>query len=305
MARNHRIPDRVDPPCDPERRRLIRCVAASGLAAAAPSLVARTALAAPRHTVVERDVRIVTADGRCDAAFFHPPGGRHPGVLIWTDVFGLRPVFRAMGRRLAALGYAVLVPNPFYRNARAPVIRDVKGFDFASLEDRAELSRWTRGLHEPGAAERDAQAYVRFLDREAVVDSRRKLGTHGYCMGGPLVLRTAALLGERIGAAASFHGGGLVTDRPDSPHLLAPKIKARSYFAIAASDDRRQPEARERLRTAFAAAGVATEIEVYPGTTHGWCIADLPREHGRPVYDEPDAERAWGKLVVLYQAVLA
>ena len=298
MKNEHREHPPQDTPNDPARREFVT-------AAAAGLLAASGAAAANPSPVVERTVRIKTPDGICDAAFFHPPHGRHPGVLIWTDVFGLRPVFRAFGRRLAALGYAVLVPNPFYRYAHAPVIRRVPAFDFKNAADMARLKRWTHALFEPEAVERDAEAYVEFLDRDPRVDVRRKLGTQGYCMGGPLVIRTAARLAGRIGAGASFHGGGLVTDKPDSPHLLAPKIKARMYFAIAASDDQRQPAAKDELRASFAAAGVATEIEVYPGTIHGWCVPDMPREHGRPIYDEPDAERAWGKLIALYQVALA
>lgn len=281
------------------RRDFVAAGAAAGLAAASG------ASAAARRAVVERDVRIKTADGVCDAAFFHPPAGTHPGVLIWTDVFGLRPVFRAFGRRLAAQGYAVLVPNPFYRYSKAPVIRRVPVFDFKNADDMARLKRWTAALFTPDAVERDADSYVAFLDREPQVDATRKIGTQGYCMGGPLVIRTAARLADRVGAGASFHGGGLVTDKPDSPHLLAPRIKARMYFAIAASDDERQPDAKEKLRESFAKAGVATEIEVYPGTIHGWCVPDMPLHDGKPIYDRPDAERAWGKLVELYRIALA
>jgi carboxymethylenebutenolidase len=283
------------------RRTFVAATAAAGLVAAAG------AAAAGHHAVVERDVQIDTADGTCDAAYFHPARGRHPGVLIWTDVFGLRPTFRGFGRRLAALGYSVLVPNPFYRFGRAPVITEagVHSFDFHDAADMERLKRWTAALFTPGAVERDAHSYVGFLERQAQVDAARKIGTQGYCMGGPLVVRTAAFLAERIGAGASFHGGGLVTDKPDSPHLLAPKIKARMYFAIAASDDERQPDAKVALREAFSAAGVATEIEVYPGTIHGWCVPDMPLHDGRPIYNRPDAERAWGKLVALYGMALA
>ncbi len=284
---------------DLTRRAFVTGTAAAGLVAASG------APARAVHPVIERDVHIKTRDGVCDAAYFHPRHGAHPGVLIWTDVFGLRPTFRAFGRRVAALGYSVLVPNPFYRYAKAPVIADPSTFDFNDPADRRKLGLWTASLYTPEAVERDAESYVGFLDREAQVDTAKRIGTQGYCMGGPLVLRTAARLPERIGAGASFHGGGLVTAAPDSPHLLAPKIKARMYFAIAASDDQRQPEAKEVLRKAFAAAGVATEIEVYPGTIHGWCVPDMPLHDGKPIYNKPDAERAWGKLVQLYAAALA
>jgi carboxymethylenebutenolidase len=160
-------------------------------------------------------------------------------------------------------------------------------------------------LRAPGAAERDATAYAAFLDAQPQVDTARSLGTQGYCLGGSLALRTAAALPARVGAAASFHGGGLVTDQPDSPHLLAPKIRARLYIAIAASDDARQPEAKDMLREAFAAARVPAEIELYAGTLHGWCISDMPEEQGVPVYNAPTAERAWGRLLTLYREALA
>ncbi len=284
---------------DLTRREFVAASAAAGLIAASG------AAARQRHPVVERDVHVKTQDGVCDASYFHPEHGVHPGVLIWTDVFGLRPTFRAFGRRLAALGYSVLVPNPFYRYAKAPIIADPSSFDFGNAADRHKLGLWTASLYTPEAVERDAESYVEFLDGQAQVDTAKRIGTQGYCMGGPLVLRTAARLPERVGAGASFHGGGLVTNAHDSPHLLAPKIKARMYFAIAASDDEKQPEAKDALRKSFAAAGVATEIEVYPGTIHGWCVPDMPLHDGRPIYNRPDAERAWGKLVELYAVALA
>jgi len=300
MSKNREDRGRDRPPDDLTRREFVAATAAAGLIAAAGS----SSAAAPLR-VIERDVEVKTRDGSCDAAYFYPAAGVHAGVLIWTDVFGLRPVFRAFGRRVAALGYSVLVPNPFYRFSRAPVIADASKFDFQNAADRANLQRWIAAVEAPGAVERDAEAYIDFLDAQPQVDHGRKMGTQGYCMGGPWVLKTAAQLPDRIGAGASFHGGGLVTDKPDSPHLLAPRIKARMYFAIAASDDARQPDAKVELREAFAAARVPAEIEVYPGTIHGWCVPDMPLENGRPIYDKPDAERAWGRLVGLYHSALA
>jgi carboxymethylenebutenolidase len=281
------------------RREFVTGSAAVGLAAAAG-----VALGAERD-VVEKNVEIKTADGSCDAVFLHPSAGAHPGVLIWTDIFGLRPAFRAIGRRLAAQGYSVLVPNPFYRTERAPVVVDASSFDFANTADRTKAEQWSASTRLPGTIERDAEAHTAFLDAQPQVDRTRKLGTQGYCMGGPLVFRTAAQVPDRVGAAATFHGGGLVTDKPDSPHLLAPRIRARMYLAIAASDDARQPDAKDKLREAFAAAHVLAEIEVYAGTIHGWCVPDMPRHDGKPIYNRPDAERAWGKLLDLYRAVLA
>ena len=286
-------------PADPSRREFVTLSAAAGLAASAGVAPAATA------SLVEQDVVITTPDGSCDAAFLHPARGTHPGVLVWTDIFGLRPVYRELGRRLAAEGYAVLVPNPFYRTAKAPVFSDVASFKFDSDADRAKLPPLTGPLNAPGAVESDAQAYIGFLDAQPAVAKSKKLGSQGYCMGGPLVLKTAAAAPDRIGAAASFHGGGLVTDKPDSPHLLAPKIKARLYIAIASNDDMRQPEAKDTLRTAFAAAKVPAEIEVYPRAQHGWCIADMPAQaNGSPIYSPPDAERAWRKLLALYHSAL-
>lgn len=283
----------------PTRREFVATSAALGLAAATG-----VALAAERD-VVEKDVEIKTADGVCDAAFLHPAEGTHPGVLIWTDIFGLRPAFRAMGRRLAAQGYAVLVPNPFYRTARAPVVVDASSFNFADPAERSKTEQWTTPLRAPGAIERDAEAHVAFIDAQPQVDRAHKIGTQGYCMGGPLVFKTAAHVPDRIGAGATFHGGGLVTDKPDSPHLLVPHIKARMYLAIAASDDSKQPDAKDKLRAAFAAAHVTARVEVYQGTIHGWCVPDMPRHDGTPIYNKPDAERAWGNLLRLYREALA
>jgi carboxymethylenebutenolidase len=274
--------------------------AAAGLTAAAGS----SASAAPLK-LVEQDVAVSTPDGTCDAVFIHPAAGTHPGVLIWSDAFGLRPAFRDIGKRIAAQGYAVLVPNPFYRTAKAPVFGDISQFNFQNEADRAKLQPLMSALNAPGAAERDAKAYIAFLDAQRPVNKAKKIGTQGYCMGGPLVLRTAATVPERVGAGASFHGGGLVTDKPDSPHLLAPKIKARLYIAIASNDDMRQPDAKDKLREAFVAANVAAQIVVYPGTLHGWCVPDMPAQNGKPIYSKPDAERAWGKLVALYHGALA
>jgi carboxymethylenebutenolidase len=254
--------------------------------------------------VVETDVEIKTPDGTCDAAFIHPKNGSHAGVLIWPDAFGLRPAMREIGKRIAAEGYSVLVPNPFYRVSKAP-FTDASNFSFQNPADMAKLQPLMASVNAPGNGEKDAIAYVGFLDAQKEVNTAKKIGTQGYCMGGPLVVKTAAALPDRVGAGASFHGGGLVSDRPDSPHLLAPKIKARMYFGIASNDDARQPDAKDKLREAFAAAKVPAEIEVYAGALHGWCIPDMPTQNGAPIYNKPEAERAWGKLVALYKVALA
>ena len=254
--------------------------------------------------VVETNVDVKTPDGTCDAAFIHPTTGAHPAVLIWPDAFGLRPSMRDIGKRIAAEGYSVLVPNPFYRLAKAPVFDDPSKFNFANPADMAKLQPLMASINAAGAAERDAVAYIAFLDAQRQVDRGKKIGTQGYCMGGPLVVKTTAAMPNRVGAGASFHGGGLVTDRPDSPHLLAPKIKARMYFGVASNDDMRQPDAKDKLKAAFAAAKVPAEIEVYSAALHGWCVPDMPLQDGKPIYSKPDAERAWAKLVALYKAAL-
>jgi carboxymethylenebutenolidase len=276
-------------------RRDFVALSVAGIAASASWATAAAGL-----EVVETNVDIKTPDGTSDAAFIYPKTGSYPGVLIWTDAFGLRPAFREM-----AEGYSVLVPNPFYRVAKAPVFGDVSKFDFQNPTDRAKLGPLMGSVNAAGAAEKDAAAYIAFLDAQKQVDARRKVGTQGYCMGGPLIVRTAAAQPNRVGAAASFHGGGLVTPNPDSPHLLAPKIKARMYFGIAANDDMSQPDAKDKLKESFAAAKVMTEIEVYSQSQHGWCVSDMPVQNGKPIYNKPDAERAWNKLLALYKAGLS
>jgi carboxymethylenebutenolidase len=283
-------------PKDITRRDFTAILVGAGLATTVQSAEAKG------PEVVETDVEIKTPDGTCDAAFIHPKAGSHPGVLIWPDAFGLRPSMRAIGRRIAAEGYSVVVPNPFYRVSKAP-FTDASNFNFQNPDDMAKLRPLMASVNAPGNAEKDATAYVAFLDAQKQVKTNKKIGAQGYCMGGALVVRTAAALPDRIGAGASFHGGGLVTDKPDSPHLLAPKIKARMYFGIAASDDSRQPDAKDKLKEAFSAAKVSAEIEVYPAQ-HGWCVPDMPVRDGAPIYNKAEAERAWAKLVALYKAAL-
>jgi carboxymethylenebutenolidase len=277
---------------DLSRRDFVSLTVAAGVVAATGELSAQL-------QVVEKDVTLKTADGTCDAVFIHPTTGTHAGVLIWPDAFGLRPTLREMGKRLAADGYAVLIPNPFYRLAKAPLPFGPANFNFGNAEDRAKLTPLMGSVTAPGAAERDAQAYIAFLDAQPQVNKARKIGTQGYCMGGPLIVRTAAA-SERIGAAASFHGGGLVTKEPTSPHLLLPKVRARMYFGVAANDDKAQPEAKDVLRKAMADAKVQGEVELYTTADHGWCMADFAN-----IYDKEDAEKAWQKLLALYKAGLA
>jgi len=291
-------------PRDITRRDFAALVVGAGIAASVSS--SSTAAADVGIEMVETDVEIKTPDGTCDAAWIHPKTlsktGSYPGVLIWPDAFGLRPSMRTIGRNIASEGYSVLVPNPFYRVSKAP-FTDASKFNFQNPDDMAKLRPLMASVNAPGNAEKDAAAYVAFLDAQKEVNTAKKIGTQGYCMGGALVVRTAAAVSDRIGAGASFHGGGLLTDKPDSPHLLAPRIKARMYFGIASSDDAKQPDAKDKLREAFAAAHVPAEIEVYPAQ-HGWCVPDMPMRDGAPIYDKVQAERAWGKLVALYRAAL-
>ncbi len=241
-------------------------------------------------------VSIKTADGEADAFFAHPRSGTHPAVLMWPDAFSLRPAFEQMATRLAASGYAVLVVNPFYRAIKAPVVPPHSDFNDPAI--RRKLMDLMQSLT-PATAVTDATAFVNFLDHQQAVDTRRKLGTMGYCMGGALVFRTAAAMPHRVGACATFHGGALVTDKPDSPHRLIPKMKASFLIAIAESDDQKEPQTKNVLRESFAQANLPAEIEVYAGTQHGWCPTDSP------VYDHDAAEKAWGRCIALFQRSLA
>ena len=246
--------------------------------------------------VVEKDVDIKTDAGTADAALFYPEDKGHwPAVLVWTDILGLRPVFREMGKRLATQGYVVLVPNPFYRSHRAPVVEG--GFDFGNPADRAKITPMARQLNaETHFA--DAKAFTAYLDTLPQTDRKKKMGVQGYCMGGPMTFRTAAVAADRIGAAATFHGGGLVTDKPDSPHFLIPKMKAQVLCCVADNDDKKQPEAKEKLKEAFAAAHIPATVEVFDGCNHGWTV------RGSQTYNEAGAERAWTELTALYRKAL-
>ena len=246
--------------------------------------------------VREAEVDVKTPDGTADAYFVHPSTGSYAGVLMWPDIYGLRPAFRQMGKRLAESGYSVLVVNPFYRTKRAPTAPEHA--DFEDPATRAALMAQTGALTAETAVT-DAKAFVAWLDGQPSVDRKRKLGTTGYCMTGAFTMRTAVALPDRIGAGASFHGGGLVTDKPDSPHLLVAKMKAQYLFAIAESDDQRQPEAKNVLRAAFAKAKLPAEIEVYAGTIHGWCPLDSR------VYNPDQAEKAWSRMLALFRTALA
>jgi carboxymethylenebutenolidase len=252
--------------------------------------------------VTEKNVEIKTPDGSCDAAFITPASGAHAGVIIWPDAFGLRPSMRDMAKRLAAAGYSVLVPNPYYRVGKAPMWEDASKINFA--QERPKITPLMQSIQADGAVEKDAPAFVAWLDLQKEIDKNKKIGTQGYCMGGALVMRTAAAVPNRIGAGASFHGGGLVTDRPNSPHLLAPKIKAHMYFGIAINDDKQQPDAKTKLKDAFDAAKNPADVELYSMAQHGWCVPDMPPNADGPIYKKDDAEKAWAKLMTLYKSSL-
>ena len=271
------------------RREFGALSAGAGLAMLVPR--AATAL-----EVTATDVEVSTPDGMADCHFVHPASGAHPGVLVWPDALGLRPAFEQMGRRLAESGYAVLVVNPYYRSERAPILPE--GASFRDEATREKVFPLMRSLNAETNVT-DAKAFVGYLDGQDAVASDRKIGTTGYCMGGSITMRTAAALPDRIGAGASFHGGRLVTDAPDSPHLLVGKMQAHYLFAIAENDDKKDPKAKSVLRDAFAAAGLPAEIEVYADTMHGWCPPDSA------VYHEAQAERAWSRLLALFETTLA
>src|SRR3954471_8681690 len=266
-------------------RRQFGVLLGAGVAMLLPNVVNAVA-------VTESDVSITTPDGTADCYFVHPATGTAAGVLVWPDIFGLRPAFRQMGKRLAEAGYSVLVVNPFYRVKKAPTA------DAGAATPVPQLMPLAQALNETTQMT-DAKAFVGWLDRQPSVAKNRKIGTQGYCMGGPIPSRTAAAVPARVGAIASFHGGGLVTDMPNSPHLQAAKTKAQLLIAIAANDDMRSPKEKDVLKETFAKANLPAEIEVYTGSAHGWCPPDSQ------VYNEPMAEKAWGRLLALYAKALA
>jgi carboxymethylenebutenolidase len=266
-------------------RRQFGVLLAAGVAMALPRVVDAAA-------VTESEVTVKTPDGVCDAYFVHPASGTAPGVLVWPDIFGLRPAFRQMGKRLAESGYSVLVVNPFYRTQKAPTAAQGAATPIPSLMPLARgLSATTHMT--------DAKAFIAWLDQQPSVAKNKKVGTQGYCMGGPIAFRTSAAVPDRVGAVASFHGGGLVTDQPDSPHLQASKTKAQFLICIATNDDQRSPTEKDVLKETFAKASLPAEIEVYANAAHGWC----PPDSG--VYNEPQAEKAWSRLLALYGKALA
>ena len=266
-------------------RRQFGVIVAAGVAMALPTV-------ANAAEVAEADVTVTTPDGQADAYFVHPSSGVAAGVLVWPDIFGLRPAFRQMGKRLAQSGYSVLVVNPFYRVKKAPTADNGTQTPIADLRPLAQALSETTQMT-------DAKAFIAWLDQQASVSKTRKIGTQGYCMGGPIAFRTAAAVSDRVGAVASFHGGGLVTPAPNSPHLQAATSKAQFLVAIAANDDQRSPTDKDVLKDTFAKASLQAEVEVYEGAAHGWCPPDSS------VYNEAQAEKAWSRLLALHGKALA
>jgi carboxymethylenebutenolidase len=251
--------------------------------------------AADALDVAESEVTVKTPDGQADCYFVHPSGGSYPGVIVWPDILGLRPEFRQIGKRLAESGYSVLVVNPFYRQKHAPVVPP--GANFADTATRNVVMPLAQALNATTHTT-DAKAFVAFLDTQAAVSKTRKIGTTGYCMGGPIVMRTAAAVPARVGAGATFHGGGLVTQGADSPHLLIPTMKAQFLCCVAENDDQREPDSKTVLKDTFGKNKLPAEVEVYKAA-HGWCVP------GSAVYNEGEAERAWSRLLATFSKALA
>ena len=271
------------------RRNFNRLAAGAGMGMILPGI-------ASAQSIAERDIDIATPDGMADCHFAYPQSGTHAAVLVWPDILALRPAFREMGRRLAGAGYAVLTVNPFYRDMRSPVVGE--GASFGDPEVRNHVIPMARNLNEDTHFS-DARAFAAWMDEQPEVDTTRGIGTTGYCMGGPMVMRTVAAVPSRFAAGATFHGGGLATDQPDSPHLLIPDTKAAMLHCVAENDDTNDPQAKNTLREAYDAAGIPAEIEVYEGTLHGWCAIDSQ------VYNEIQAEHAWSRLLNLFATNLA
>lgn len=266
-----------------------------GLGAVALAGIAAATAAHAQAKVVEKEVTIKTPDGVCDAVFIHPEGrGSWPAVLLWPDIMGLRPVKREMGKRLASQGYAVLVVNPFYRSKKAPVMEG--DINFGDPATRQTLMGYRAKMTDAGV-DGDSVAFVAFLDAQPQVNKRKKVGVQGYCMGGPLSFRTAGAVPGRIGAVGSFHGGGLTTTQPSSPHLLLPRTNAEYLVCVAQNDDARAPADKDTLKKALADAGKKGDVHVHPAD-HGWCVP------GSAVYNQAEAEKAWAELTALYKRAL-
>ena len=245
--------------------------------------------------MLETKVDAKTPDGAADCEFFAPgEAGKWPGVIMYTDVLGVRPVFRDMARRLVGQGFCVLLPNLFYRASRLPVYAFPPKFG-----DEKTVARMNE-VRPAAAADliaRDVGSYVTALLSRPQAKAP-EVGAVGYCMGGGIAMRTAAAAPDKVAAAASFHGSSLFTDKPDSPHLLLPMVKARLYFGFAIEDRTMPDDVVEKFKAALNAAGVKWAGEAYAGTKHGWCVKD------HTVYNEAQAERAWAKTVLLFKETL-
>ena len=270
---------------------------AAGAGAAVMAAMPGCSLAEPAPgalAVKNRAVTVTTPDGKVDAWFYAPETGKHPAVIMWPDIAGLRDAYKTMAARLASAGYAVLVVNHYYRGATAPVLDSLVAW--RTPEGQAKLKPLIAGIT-PAGTMSDARAFVAWLDAQSEVNTAKKIGTCGYCMGGPYTVRTAAAVPTRVGAAASFHGAGLVGEGPDSPINLLARTTAGFLIAIAQNDDASAPEEKTALIAAAKAAGRPAEVEVYPAQ-HGWCTIDAP------IYDKVQADKAWARMLALYAANL-
>ena len=268
-------------------RRQFAAISAAGVLAA---FTGSQSEAKARTGLTESNVSITTPDGSADAFFVRPAKGKHPAIIMWPDVAGLRPAYLEMGRQLASAGYAVLVVNHYYRSAKAPIMASMA--EWRTPEGQAKLKPMIAAITPQGVTT-DAMAFVAWLDKQPAVNRQRGIGNIGYCMTGPYTVRAAAAVPRRIKAAVSCHGGGLVTKAPDSPHKLIASTQASYMFAIARNDDARAPGDKDALKAAAAAAGRPAEVEVY-NADHGWCTLDAP------TYDKGEAERAWARVLVLF-----
>ena len=274
------------------RRAFVGAAALGAIAACAPMAAGESGSATGLR---EETVRITTPDGVLDAFYVAPASGRHPAVLTWPDIAGLRDAFKVMARRLAAQGHAVLVANPYYRSGPAPQFADFAAF--LATDGFAKATEFRKPLT-PDAIGRDAAAAIGWLNRRAEVDRAKGVGTNGYCMGGPFTVYTAAAVPDRVRAAASLHGGGLFkADDPQSPHALLARTRASYLFAIGQNDDAKEPNVKTVLDQAAVAAGRPVKVQVY-AADHGWTVLDSPS------YDRAEAERAWGQMSELFKAAL-
>jgi len=248
--------------------------------------------AANEAGLVARQVSIPTASGTISGWFYHPGEGRHPAVIMWPDIVGIRAASKAMGERLADEGYAVIVPDPYWRDEGHATFADFA--DFMESDGFATVTPYRDKLT-PDAVSGDAKAIVAWLDAQDAVDTARGIGANGHCMTGSWTVYAANAVPERVTVAASMHGGGLVTDSPQSPHRML--VPTASYLiAIGQNDDAKEPDAKTELRAAADAIGANAEIEVY-SADHGWTVPDLP------FYDQGQAERAWGRMLAFLQAL--